>query len=69
MIKNIFLTHFCRHTVFLLESFHDFVERIFVFDEIDNHTDIDSEVKMIVKKYKILLSFLIDSFFFLSTLM
>jgi len=68
-IKNILLTYLCRHAVFLLENFHDFVERIFVLDKIDNHIDINDEMKMIAKKYKILLSFLKCSLFLLSIFM
>src|SRR6266487_7064918 len=69
IIKNILSIHLCKHAVFLLESFHDFVERIFVFDKINNHINVNSEMKMIVKKCKILFSFLKYSLFLLSILM
>ena len=62
-IKNIFLMYFYQHAVFILQDFHYLIERIVILDEIINHTDIDSEVKIIIKKYKILLSFLINNFF------
>src|SRR6266496_5927174 len=68
-VKNIFLTCFCRHAVFIFQDFHYSIKKILILDEIDNHTDIDSEVKMIAEKYKILLSLLIDSLFLLSNLM
>src|SRR6266487_986598 len=68
IIKNVLSTYLCKHAVFLLESFHDFVERIFIFDKIDNYININNKMKMIMKKYKILLSFLKYSLFLLSIL-
>ena len=65
-VKNVFLTHFYQHAVFVLQDFHYLIERILILDEIVNHTGIDSEVKIIAEKYKILLSLLKCSLFSLS---